>query len=118
MSLGTHWVQAHGESFILLVGNKVDFGAEELSNQGAGIVEPFDHFAGKLREGCFSPISDEFLDARALLNYLGELSAWQPRCDEHRRGALALNKNSNARWCVTASSSHAIDAEPKRGVGR
>jgi hypothetical protein len=33
MSLGGHWVQAHGESFILLVGNKVDFGAEELSNQ-------------------------------------------------------------------------------------
>jgi hypothetical protein len=59
VSLGAHWVQAHGESFILLVGNKVDFGAEELSNQGAGIVEPFDLFAGKLREGCFSPISDE-----------------------------------------------------------
>ena len=39
MSLGGHWVQAHGESFILLVGNKVDFGAEELSNQGAGIVD-------------------------------------------------------------------------------
>jgi hypothetical protein len=33
MSLGGHRVQAHGESFILLVGNKVDLGAEELSNQ-------------------------------------------------------------------------------------
>jgi len=33
MSLGAHGVQVHGESFILLVGNKVDFGAEELSDQ-------------------------------------------------------------------------------------
>jgi len=33
MSLGGHWMQAHGRSFILLVGNKVDFGAEELSDQ-------------------------------------------------------------------------------------
>ncbi len=33
MCLGAHWVQTHGQSFILLVGNEVDFGAEELSNQ-------------------------------------------------------------------------------------
>ena len=33
MRLGGHWVQTHGESLILLVGNKVDFGAKELSNQ-------------------------------------------------------------------------------------
>ena len=33
MSLGGHWVQAHGESVILLVANKIDFGAKELSNQ-------------------------------------------------------------------------------------
>jgi hypothetical protein len=33
MSLGGRWMQAHGRSFILLVGNKVDFGAEELSDQ-------------------------------------------------------------------------------------
>ena len=59
MSLGGQGVQAHGESFILLVGNQVDFGAEELSDQRAGIVEPFELLAGKLREGCFSPISDE-----------------------------------------------------------
>ena len=59
MSLGGHGVQAPGESFILLVGNQVDFGAEELSDQRAGIVEPFELLAGKLREGCFSPISDE-----------------------------------------------------------
>ena len=58
MSLGGHGVQAHGESFILLVGNQVDFGAEELSDQRAGIVEPFELLPGKLREGCFSPISD------------------------------------------------------------
>jgi hypothetical protein len=31
MRLGGHWVQTHGKSFILLVGNKVDFGAKELS---------------------------------------------------------------------------------------
>ena len=43
-----------------MVGNKVDFGAEELSNQRAGIIEALDLLAGKLREGCFSPISDEF----------------------------------------------------------
>ena len=59
MSFGAHRVQMHGQRFILLVGNKIDFGAEELSNQGAGIVEAFDLLAGKLREGCFSPISDE-----------------------------------------------------------
>ena len=33
MSLGGRRVQAHGKSFILLVGNKVDFGPEELSDQ-------------------------------------------------------------------------------------
>jgi len=33
MRLGAHWVQTYGKSFILLVGNKVDLGAEELSNQ-------------------------------------------------------------------------------------
>jgi hypothetical protein len=55
MSLGGHWVQAHGESFILLVGHKVDFGAEELSNQGASLIEAFDLLAGKLREGPFQP---------------------------------------------------------------
>ena len=60
MSFGAHRVQMHGQSFILLVGNKIDFGAEELSNQGAGIVEAFDLLARKLGEGCFSPISDEF----------------------------------------------------------
>jgi hypothetical protein len=38
MSLGGHWVPAHGKSFILLVGKKVDFGAEELSDQRAGRV--------------------------------------------------------------------------------
>ena len=32
---------------------------EELSNQGTGIVEAFDLLAGKLRKGCFSPISNE-----------------------------------------------------------
>ena len=52
-------MQAHGESFILLVGNQVDFGAEELSDQRAGIVEAFKLLACKLREGCFGPISDE-----------------------------------------------------------
>jgi hypothetical protein len=31
MRLGGHWVQTHGKSFILLAGNKVDFGAKELS---------------------------------------------------------------------------------------
>jgi hypothetical protein len=59
MSFGAHRVQMHGQRFILLVGNKIDFGAEELSNQGAGIVEAFDLLPGKLRKGCFSPISDE-----------------------------------------------------------
>ena len=49
MSFGAHWVQTHGKSFILLVGNKIDFGAEKLSNQGTGIVEAFDLLAGKLR---------------------------------------------------------------------
>ena len=38
MRLGGHGVQAHGESLFLLVGNKVDFGAEELSDQRAGRV--------------------------------------------------------------------------------
>ena len=33
MSLGGHWVQVYSERFILLVGNKVDFGAKELSDQ-------------------------------------------------------------------------------------
>ena len=59
MSLGAQGMQAHGESFILLVGNQVDFGTEELSDQRAGIIEPFELLAGKLRKGCFSPISDE-----------------------------------------------------------
>ena len=59
MSLGGHWMQAHGESLILLVGNQVDLGAEELSDQRAGIVESFELLAGKLRESRFSPISDE-----------------------------------------------------------
>ena len=58
-SFGAHRVQTHGQSFILLVGKEVDFGAEELSNQGAGVIEAFDLVAGKLGEGCFSPISDE-----------------------------------------------------------
>jgi hypothetical protein len=35
-------------------------GPKELSDQGAGIVETFDLLAGKLCEGRFSPISDEF----------------------------------------------------------
>ena len=59
MSLGGQGVQAHVESFILLVGNQDNFGAEELSDQRARIVESFELLAGKLREGCFSPISDE-----------------------------------------------------------
>ena len=59
MSLGGQGVQAHGEGFILLVGNQVNFCAEELSNQLTGIIEAFELFAGKLREGGFSPISDE-----------------------------------------------------------
>ena len=59
MRLGAHWVQTHGKSFDLLVGNKINFGAEELSNQGAGIIEAFDLLAGNLGEGRFSPISDE-----------------------------------------------------------
>jgi hypothetical protein len=33
MSMGGQGVQAHGEGFILLVGNEVNFGAQELSNQ-------------------------------------------------------------------------------------
>jgi len=59
MCLGAHWVQTHGQSFILLFGNKIDFGAEKLANQGTGIVEAFDLLAGKLREGRFGPISDQ-----------------------------------------------------------
>ena len=59
MSFGAHWVQTHRQRFILLVGNKIDFGAEKLSNQGTGIVEAFDLLAGKLREGRFRPISDQ-----------------------------------------------------------
>jgi hypothetical protein len=35
-------VQTHSQSFILLIGKEVDFGAEELSNQGTGVVEAFD----------------------------------------------------------------------------
>ncbi|MBV8970259.1 MAG: hypothetical protein JO331_14545 [Verrucomicrobia bacterium] len=59
MSLRGHGMQAHDESFILLVGNQVDLGAEQLSDQRAGIVEPFELLASKLRKGCFSAISDE-----------------------------------------------------------
>ena len=59
MSFGAHWVQTHRQRFILLVGDKIDFGAEKLSNQGTGIVEAFDLLAGKLREGRFRPISDQ-----------------------------------------------------------
>ena len=55
MSLGGQGVQAHGESFILLVGNQVDFGAEELSDQRAGIVEPFELLAGQAARGLFQP---------------------------------------------------------------
>ena len=55
LSLGAHRVQTHGQGFILLVGNKIDFGAEELSNQGAGIVEAFDLLAGKAARGPFQP---------------------------------------------------------------
>ena len=60
LSFGAHRVQTHSQSFILLVGKEVDFGAEELSNQGAGVIEAFDLISGKLGEGRFSPISDEF----------------------------------------------------------
>ena len=37
MSLGGHWVQVYDERFILLVGNKVSFGAKELSDQSEGL---------------------------------------------------------------------------------
>lgn len=50
-------MQSYGESLILLVGNKVDFGPEELSAQRAGIIEAFELLAGKLREDYFSPIT-------------------------------------------------------------
>ena len=42
LALGGGGVQAHREGFILLVGNKVDFGAKDLSNQGTGFIEAFD----------------------------------------------------------------------------
>ena len=57
LALGGHGVQAYRESFILLVGNKVDFGAKDLSNQGTSLIEAFDFLAGQLCEGCFSPIT-------------------------------------------------------------
>jgi hypothetical protein len=60
MSLGAHRVQSDGQSFMEAVGKEVDLGPKELSDQGAGIVETFDLLAGKLCEGRFSPISDEF----------------------------------------------------------
>ena len=59
LTLGGHRVQAHRESFIFLVGNQVDFGAKDLSNQGTSLIEAFDFLAGQLCESCFSPISDE-----------------------------------------------------------
>ena len=60
LSFGAHRVQTYSQSFILLVGKEVDFGAEELSNHRAGVIEAFDLVAGKLGEGRFRPISDEF----------------------------------------------------------
>jgi hypothetical protein len=33
LTVGDHGVEAHRESFILRVGNEVDFGAKDLSNQ-------------------------------------------------------------------------------------
>jgi hypothetical protein len=54
------------------------------------------------------------LDGRALLD---NLESYLPA--SAMRGASsrcrALNRNSNAQWCVSASSSYAIDAEPRRG---
>ena len=60
MSLGAHWVQSDGESFIEAIGNEVDLGTKELSDQGAGIVEAFDFLASELDQGRLSSISDEF----------------------------------------------------------
>jgi hypothetical protein len=75
MSLGGQGMQARGECFILLVGNQVDLGAEELSDQRAGIVEAFEFLAGKLREGCFSPISDELDGVDEV--FFSERSRWK-----------------------------------------
>ena len=60
MRLSAHGVQSDGESFLERVGKEVDLGPKELSDQGTGIIGAFNLLAGKLCQGRFSSVSDEF----------------------------------------------------------
>jgi hypothetical protein len=55
MNFGTERMQAHRQRFVLRVGNQIDFGAEQLANEGPGIMEAMHFLASQLSEGRFGP---------------------------------------------------------------
>ena len=59
MNFGSKRMQAHRQGFVLLVGNQIDFGAEQLANEGPGIIEAMHFLPSKLGQGGFGPISNE-----------------------------------------------------------
>ena len=60
MNFGSKRMQAHRKGFVLLVGNEIDFGVEQLANEGPGIIEAVHFLASQLGQGCFGPVSNEF----------------------------------------------------------
>ena len=58
MNFGTERMQAHRKGFVLLLGNEIDFGVEQLANEGTSFIEAVHFLPSQLGQGCFSPISN------------------------------------------------------------
>jgi hypothetical protein len=59
MNFGGERMQTHRKGFVLLVGNEIDFGVEQLANEGMSIIEAVHFLPSKLGQGCFGPVSNE-----------------------------------------------------------